>query len=492
VAKTRRASDDDVRRRPDDEDDDAPRRARRREDDEDEAEEGPFKPRKRRKSAAGPVRLILRICGGVALATLIIILLIWIYSPVGTDHSLLCYLPPETTRISGYDVDEGFKNYRLKEVHDALINNYRAFGDRRFSNSGVSDKDVAKYLSGVASPKDPDEERDLPPQDRRGSITVIRFKQAVDQAKFLGSFTGQYRVEERNSKDGKKYHHLYRLVRVPPDLHEEREDDISFFFPNSRTLVYTTTWRECEEALTRQPGRVAVQGDMRELSDKVDGHYFQASTGWWESNGISNTMAFGLGFVDSDVRDQKGFVGRTGTASWFADNGNDFLYASASLYENVQTARSVRRKLSVSFDKALGDIWRSEAGKPAGLEDPFNPKQPAQQGGIPGAGGFAGGGGGGSNEQTKDIIEALAEYAATARVYNRGRLVIIEGRIPHGNPEQGIFEKFWKAVGTRFQGQNQGGFGGPGMPGMPGMPMGPGGPGGPGMPGGPPMPGPRP
>jgi len=479
VAKTRRAPDEDVRRRrPDDEDDDAPRRARRGDDDDDEADDEPFKPRKRRQSASGPIRLITRICFGVALATCIIILLIWIYSPVGTDHALLCYMPPETTSIQGYDVEEGSRNHKVKDVHDMLINSYKQFGDRRFNNSGVSDKDVAKYLSGVASAKE--DEKDLAPQDRRGSITVIRFKKDVDQAKFVGSFSGPFYVEERSSQ-GKKYHHLYHLVKVPPDFHDERQDDISFFFPNSRTLVYTSTWRECEEALKRQPGRVVVEGDMRELADKVDGSYFQANTGWFESGVVNNAMAFGLGFVDTDVRDQKTYTGRTGTASWWADNGNDFLYASAMLYTDVKTARIVKRKASASFDKAFGDIWRGEGGKPSGLDDPFNPKQPPQPGGAPG--GFAGGGGG-TNEQTKDIIEALAEYAETARVYNRGRLVIIEGRISHGPVETGTFEKFWKAVSGKFQ--NQGMFGPQGMMG-PGMgPMGPGM--GPGMPIGPGMP----
>ena len=480
MAKTRRAPEDDVRRGRPDDDDDAPRRARRRDDDEEEeAEDQPFAPRKKRESAKGPVKLILRICLGVAIAAVIIILLIWVYTPVGTDSSLACYLPPETTRISGYDVEDCAKNPKLKDVHDMLINNYKIFGDRRFAQSGVTEKDVSKYLIGHASPKDPDDEKDLDPQDRRGSITVIKFKRSVDQTKFVDSLTGAFRAEERSSRDGKKYHHVYRIVRVPPDFHEEREPDVSFFFPNSRTLVYTSTRRECEEALTRQHGRVVLEGDMRELANKVDGHYFQASTGWYEfGSGMSNTMAFTLGFVDSEMRDQKTFTGRTGTASWFADNGNDFLYASAALYTDTQTARKVKRTIYASFEKAFEDIYRSEGGRPGGLEDPFTPKQPAQKGG------FGGGGGGQNNEQTKDILEALTEYALTARVYNRGRLVIIEGRIPHGNPEQGIFEKFWRAVSGKFQSQNQqfpGQFGGPGM-GGPGMPMGP------GMPGGPPPP----
>jgi len=78
--------------------------------------------------------------------------------------------------------------------------------------------------------------------------------------------------------------------------------------------------------------------------------------------------------------------------------------------------------------------------------------------------------------------------------------VIVEGLIPHGTPEQGIFEKFWHAISNKFQPQRMGGMPGmmPGMMpggmqgGMPGPPMGgppmmpPGGPGGPGGPPGPP------
>jgi hypothetical protein len=124
--------------------------------------------------------------------------------------------------------------------------------------------------------------------------------------------------------------------------------------------------------------------------------------------------------------------------------------------------------MGASFDKAQAEAYANEAGRPGGLEDPFNPPQPK------GPGGAFGGGGGNQSEQSKDILEALAEYSRTARVYRRDRLVIVEGRISHGMPEQGTFEKFWAAVGSKFRFQ-QPGFGGPGM-GMPGG-MGPGMPG---------------
>jgi hypothetical protein len=138
--------------------------------------------------------------------------------------------------------------------------------------------------------------------------------------------------------------------------------------------------------------------------------------------------------------------------------------------------------VAAAYGKAQADVWQSDAGKPSGLVDPFNPPQPK---GPAGPGGMAVGGGQPttSSEQTKDIIEALAEYARTARVYSRGRLVVVEGRIPHGNPETGVFEKFWQAISSKFQVQQpgMGGFGpGGGMPGMgppPGMAPPPPGPG---------------
>jgi hypothetical protein len=487
VAKSRRApEDEDVRRRrADDDEDDAPRRKRRRDED-DEARDEPFKPRKKRKSAAGPTKKVIRIIAAVVGAVGLIIFLYWVYSPIGTDSSMLCYFPKETTYIQGYDYDEALKNAKLQPVHQAITSNYRLFGERRWTGiQEPKETDVSRYLHGQAS-GDPEEEKDLPPQQRRGELTVVRFKIPVDEAKFIAGFPNSngFQCEEMQAKDGRKFYQLWWKKRVPPDNHEEREDDISFFFPNSKTLVYGTTRRELTEAMTRTPGRVVLEGTMKELSGEVDGEYFTASTGSsFEVNGASNSMAFGLGFVDDEFRDQRRFNGVVGTASWFASNGNDFLYASANLYGDKKTAREVRRKLDASYTKAQEQIYQSESGKPSGLTDPFSPAQPKGQG--------AGGGqafGGGSSEQTADIIAALAEYSRTARVRLRGRLVIIEGTIPHGTPEQGIFEKFWSAVGSKFT-MNQ--FGGGGFGGMGGMPggMGPGPGMGGGMPGGMPAPG---
>ena len=481
MAKSRRAPEENTRRRPDDEEDAAPRKKRKQAAEEgDEEGEGPIKPRKKRKSAAGPVRLILRICAGVVGGIGLIVLLYWVYSPIGTDHALLCYFPPETVSLSGYDANEGFRNNKMKDVHETLISNYKVFGERRFnSDAGVTYVDVDKYMSGTAAGIYA-EEKDLPAKspEKRGSITVVRFKKDFDPEKFANSFAGKFKSTETKSREGKTYYQLQEFVdkTVGGKTHQELEDDISFFFPNKRTLVYATTRRELEEALKRQPGKVALTGNIRELANKVDGTYFQCSTGFSEVTGTTNSLAFALTFVDSEVRDQKTYTGVAGTGSWFASNGNEFLYASATLYTDVATAKTVRSKLDASFDKAKKDIYGGSSGRPAGLEDPFNPKEKTAPGGF-GGGGEAGG------TQTQDILTALGEYSKNARVRRQGRLVIIEGTISHGMPEQGRFEKFWTAVGSKYKLQSQfsgvGGIG-PGI-GGPGMPPGPGGP-GPGTP----------
>ena len=461
MAKSRRVPDDD-------DDDDAPRRGRRDEDEGDE-DEGPMRPRKKKKSAAGPTRLVVRIVAGVLGGIGLIVLLYWVYSPVGTDYSMLCYFPRETTRLQGYEVDEASRNLKVRPVHDTLVNNYKVFGERRWPSEGPKDADVLRYLSGHVS-GDPEEEKNLHAQERRGDLTVIRFKKDVDEAGFVGSIGGLFQCEEQQTAAGKKYYQLWSRRKVPPDWHEEREDDVSFFFPNKRTLVYATTRRELKEAMDKVPGKISLEGSMRLLADEVDGHYFTCSGSWYEFNGVPNSMAFGLGFVDEDLRDARRNVGVSGTASWWASNGNDFLYASANLYGDKRTAADVRRKLAANFLKAQEQIYQNESGKPGGLSDPFNPPQPK---GGPGVAPGQAGGNMTSSEQTKDIIEALAYYTKTARVRQRGKLVIVEGRIEHGTPEQGLFEKFWAAVGSKFQ-VNQPGYGGPAMPGVPPMPGGPG------------------
>jgi len=483
VAKSRRAQEPKTRRHPDDEDE-APRKKKKQADEDEEGGDdgGPIKPRKKRKSAAGPVQLVLRICAGVVGGIGLIVLLYWVYSPVGTDHALLCYFPPETVSLSGYDANEGMRNHKLKYVHETLISNYKVFGEKRFNESSIDLQytDVDKYMSGTAA-GNYEEEKDLPPQERRGSLTVIRFTKEIDTDKFINSFSGRFRSTETKSRDGKPYYQLQEFVdrTVGGKTQQELRDDISYFFPNKRTLVYATTRRELEEALKRQPGKVELTGNMRELANKVDGLYFQCSTGFSVLTGGMNSMAFALSFVDADVRDQRAYVGVAGTGSWFASNGNDFLYASGTLYVDVSTARTVRSKLEASFLKAQADIYGGESGRPSGLEDPFNPKDQAKN--------SFGGGGGGGGSQANDILDALGQYTKHARVRRLGRLVVVEGTISHGMPEQGVFEKFWAVVGSKYKYDSQ--QGGMGMPGM-GMP-GPGGAGmpGPGMPG-PGMPGP--
>lgn len=467
-------------RRPVDDDEDDEPRGKNRPDDEEEDDDEPEKPRKKKESAAGPVKLVFKIIGLIAGAIGLVVLLFWIYSPVGIDSSMLCYFPPETNSLTGYDAEEVAKNAKMAEVHTQILAVYKRFGDERFTqDSGVSDKDVSRYLSGFAS-GDPEEEKDLPQQERRGGITVIKFKLGVDQEKFINSFTetSQFRKTEMKSRDGtKSFWHLERVVRRGGG--EEREADISFFFPNSRTLVYTTTRKECEIALGRVPGRVVLKDTIKELAEKVDGHFFTANGGFTivgGGGGLATASPFGYGTFNADIRNPERYFTQ-GTASWFASNGNHFLYGELKLYGDRMAAKQVAASLNDSLYKAQEQIYQNDGGSVGGLDDPFKPKAPPG-GGAPGFGGS-------SNTDTKDIVEGMNAWMKTARAYRRDRAVVVEGRIEHGTQEQGTFEKFWKAIGPKVvpqppQNFGGGGFGGP--PGMGGPPPGFGGPPGGGPP----------
>src|SRR5258708_26792697 len=118
------------------------------------------------------------------------------------------------------------------------MNNYKAFGDKRWPQElGVKESDVLRYMSGHAD-GNPDEEKVVSTQDKRGDLTVIRFKSDVDESTFVGAFKGAAICTEQATGDGKKYYQLSFRRKVPPDWHEEEEPDISFFFPNKKTLVY--------------------------------------------------------------------------------------------------------------------------------------------------------------------------------------------------------------------------------------------------------------
>ena len=133
-------------------------------------------------------------------AVLLFILLYWIYTPIGTDSSMLCYFPPQTISLSGYDVADGNSNAKFKDVHDTIVNNFKSSTGRKFPpQSGLSDKDVVRYMTGQVAP-DKDEET-LSLQDRRGTVSVIRFNKTIDQTGFVNSFAGPYFADERASRD---------------------------------------------------------------------------------------------------------------------------------------------------------------------------------------------------------------------------------------------------------------------------------------------------
>ena len=455
MAKSPKAPADEPRkRRPIDDDDDRPTKKGRAADDDDE-DEDPLVPRKKKKSAAKPAKIGMTAVASVVGAVAVFIMLYWVYSPMGTDSSMLCYCPPETTTLIGMDVEDLVKNKQMKEFNDLILGAYKGFSEARFANTKLGiDKGVQRYLHANVATADAGD-ANLDPQDRRGYVTVIRLKDSVNRETFVASFNGTFKAEERQSKDGKPYYQLYRA-----GANGERLYDISFFFGDDRTLVYTSSRRECEEALARDPGRVELDGPMRDLASKVDGSLFIAQKGTpTASTGPTTQFALGFPFLNTDIREPQSRVA-AGTATWCASNGNDFLYANAILMTDAAAARDLREKLATAFDEVKEKIWQEDA-KPDKLEEVFFPKPAA--GAAPGF----------SSQQkvAKDAAEALVEYVKYSSVTRRGNLVVVEGRIGHEK-----FGKMLKQVNNSLR--PGGGFGGPGggMPGMPGMPGGGGGP----------------
>ena len=187
---------------------------------------------------------------------------------------------------------------------------------------------------------------------------------------------------------------------------------------------------------------------MKELANDVDGHYLHGQRrvvreerrcptpwpsgwgSWTRSSGTSGTSP-----------------GWSGRPAGSRPTGTTSCTPAPTCTGTSGPRRTCGAKLAASFYEGPGGNlpergrasragWRTRSTRPS-------PKGPA------GPGMVGGGGGTTATEQTKDIIEALSEYARTARVYSRGRLVVIEGRSRTGPPRQGTFEKFWRAAGTR-------------------------------------------
>lgn len=446
VARSRKDDDEEPRRKKPQDDDEKPKkRAKAKNDDEDDGDEeddGPVMPRKKKKSAKNSVKKVFSGIGITIGFKLLILLLYWIYSPIGTDHRMLCYCPPETSSLMGYDVGDNNANPKMKDVHDFFVGNYMRNNDKRFTTAtGLTQKEVERYLSGVASGDPQEEEKEPDPQNKRGSFTILRFKQDLDKKKFIDSFVGQYECREESSPDGKTFYRLFE--KLPNEL----RPDVSFFFPNDRTLMYTSTRRELTEALKRQPGKIELDGPMRDLAEKVDGQYFSAnkfSTAVL-ANMYSPRFAFTGGFIDSNFREGKTFIS-SGSATWFGSNGNDFLYANGELYADWKMAREVRIMLEEGYASAQKAAY-SDGGQPSGVQDIFFPKQAVQTGGFTSEG---------TKEGKQAAADSMVEYVKSYKVSRHGNMVSVSGMISHEN-----FDKLWKAINGKFAPQQS--FGGPGM-----------------------------
>ncbi|WP_020471035.1 hypothetical protein [Zavarzinella formosa] len=484
MAKSSKPSDDPKKRRPADDDRPAKKKARARdEEDEDEDEdeedepEAPKKPRKKRKSANNPWRMVSYVGGGIGGFIALVFFFYWVYSPVGADPKLLCYCPPETFSIEGMDVEEIQKNSKMKDIFDRSIQRFKAYGnEKRFKDAGFTEKEVQYYLNCAAS-GDWEKEKDYDPQDRRGSLTMFRFKEPLDQTKFLGSYTDAsvYRKEEKSSRDGKKYYQLYQMVPTGADRHLEPLYDVSFFFPNDRTLIIGSTRKELEEAMNRTPGKVEIDQTMRDLVDNTDGHYFKAyknltvrNTALLEKHGPSMMSA---GFMDESMRNPETLVTiAIGSATWIASDGNNFLMADGTLFIDKATAKRIYASTADSIYEMKSRFFREDA-KVGDKENMFATGKKES---------------GGDGKKKEEISDALTDYFKKSSVGRRGNMVYVEGRVSHEK-----FNKMWSHISDVMLPLPQTGggmMGGMGMGGGPGMGM-PGPP--PGGPPGAPMPMPK-
>ncbi len=485
MAKSSKPSDEPRKRKPAD----APRPAKKKaatpdEDDEDDEDDGPAagpkKPRKKRKSATNPWRLVTYIGGGLLGAIGLAFFFYWVYSPVGADPKLVCYCPPETYWVEGLDVEEMQKNSKMKDIMDRAVQRFKAGQERKWKSAGFTEKDVQYYLACQVA-ADWEKEKDYDPQDRRGRLTMLRFKEPIDQAKFLATFTEpepgdyflpqnwntatqrlKYYKEEKTSRDGtKKYYRLYTLS-VPRAPRWEPEYDDSFFFPNNRTLIMSTTRREIEEAMERTPGKIELDETMRALVDGTDGHYFKAMKDITIQNTAFDSYRapslMSSGFVDETLRNpETRMTISIGSASWVASDGNNFLTGDGTLMIDKATAKRIYASTAESVRDMKRRFFQEDA-KAGDKENPFfAPKPPA------GAGGF---GGGEDSKKKEDIAEAMTDYYKKSRVDRRGNMVYVEGRIGHE-----LFKKMWEHIADKVLPlpQSGGGMMGGGMMGGGGM-----------------------
>lgn len=460
MAKSGKPADDSRKRKPAEVEQPKKRKAARPADDEDEDEEeddAPTKPRKVRKRAVSPVRLISYIVGGVIGAVLLIFLMVWVYSPVGADPKLLCYCPPETFSVEGMDFGEMGKNSELKDINSRAVQRFKAFNnEQRFNaNCGITEKDVEYYMNCQAS-GDWEKEKDYEPQDRRGSLTMLRMKTPIDQSKFLDSYndTSYFKKEEKTSRDGKKYYQLYRMINKGG--HEEPLYDVSFFLPDNRTLIIASTRKELEEALNRTPGKIELDQTMSDLVNNVDGHYFKTMKSITILNSALDTYrapsVMSAGFAGDLADPTKRINISLGSANWIASDGNYFLIADGMLMVDRSMARESYANFNKSVQAMRMEIYQN--GKKAGEnENPFFVKQ------TPGA---PGGGGGEDSKKKEDIADALTDYYRSSTVGRHGNMVYIEGRIFHEK-----WNKMWTHIADKVLPlpQQGGGFGMPGMPG---------------------------
>lgn len=267
---------------------------------------------------------------------------------------LLCHCPPDAVSVTAGDLTILYADQRYTEIGELLIGPWQRANEMRFAKVPLTAADVDAFVVAKAI-GEAELERDLPPQDRRGTLTVIRFNRPVTEGDILrGVVAGTFKTDDRISDSGARYHSLFRTVRVRD--HDEREDDVSLRLADDRTLLIATTRREMEESMRRRPGVVDLHGALHSMVEKSDGAFVYASAG--PSAPRDDQPARFLSFRTA--------VGRTITdhraaSIWFTFRGDRVEYRESFRMKDAARATALRDALVAECAKGAPAPPASEA-----------------------------------------------------------------------------------------------------------------------------------
>ena len=262
IPKSRKRRDDDdeeenrprSRKRDDDDEDDKPKSRKRRNEDEENEDDRPRRrgrddddddrPRsKKKKKKKGNKGLMIGLAiGGVLTVGGIVFLCFWLFGG-GFDPEMMAYMPADSERLIGVDVDEvmsiGFVKELLKDGPPGAGKEMEIF-----KKAGLSVDDIAKMLLS---------------QGKAGTTMVIRFKKAIDKGKISSAFNG------KEQKEGDKTY--YKT--------EAKFGTSSFYFiPKDDLIVVVDREDTLKTLLKKDDGKVVISENLQKLAKKVSSGQF--------------------------------------------------------------------------------------------------------------------------------------------------------------------------------------------------------------------------